>query len=95
MGGVRNVLHWGIEMDDMVVFEVDGFVRGQEHETCNAKVIMGAHAGAGIEVVDEIGRFFNIPENFLVGNRGVALDMSGQWVVCALCYTGVENADLP
>lgn len=83
---------------EIVLFEIDGFVYGQECEACNAQVIMEGcetSAGSSIEVVDEMGCFFNIPEDMLVGKRGMATKMKGsggydgcQWVVFAMCCTG-------
>lgn len=82
---------------DIVLFEIDSFVYGLECEACNATVIMkgcNTTAGESIEVYDEAGCFFDVPEEILEGQRGFAVrmkDPSGyegcKWVVMSLCCT--------
>lgn len=81
----------------IVLFEIDSFVYGLECEACNATVIMkgcNTTAGESIEVYDEAGCFFDVPEEILEGQRGFAVrmkDPSGyegcKWVVMSLCCT--------
>jgi len=82
---------------DIVLFEITGFAYGQECEACNATVIMegcNTNAGDSIEVSDEAGCFFDVPEEILEGQRGFAVrmkDPSGyegcKWVVMSMCCT--------
>lgn len=83
---------------EIIMFQLGSqpFVYGEECTTCNATVLLegcGLSVGSSVQVVDEAGCFFDVPESLLSGKTGFATKMKGggtygqscQWVVVWMC----------